>query len=314
MARSHESVDGGLELLLDTITNTFGSVLFITMLVAVLLRMTGRTSADREPVSKTEQARAEAQVAELSDEIDRLKATLDTLPTADPVMARLASDTAAAAQEIARVLTEDTTVSGEIVRSQERVAELERQAMKTAEELERVEELAAEQSKRRTQAEEMAVALAQLAVDLDRPVDPKKIVQVAQLPELTEQTKKQFAILIKYGRIYAWHVFDEDGNRRGPNPDHFMITPRPDGNLSVKARPDAGYIADGATIKQSLGRLLARFPPADWVVCTLVAEDSFAQFQTVKAALVDLGYQYEPTAVRAGEGVWDSGGVSVRAQ
>jgi hypothetical protein len=314
MARSHESVEGGLELLLDTITNTFGSVLFITMLVAVLLRMTGRTSADREPISKTEQARAEAQVAELSDEIDRLKAALDAMPPPDPVMARLASDTTAAAREIARVLAEDTTVSREIVRSQERVAELERQAMQSAEELERVEELATEQSKRRTQAEEMAAALTQLAVELDRPVDPKKIVQVAQLPELTEQTKKQFAILIKYGRIYVWHVFDEHGNRLGPNPDHFMITPRPDGNLSVKARPDAGHIADGATIKQSLARLLQRFPPADWVVCTLVAEDSFAQFQTVKAALVDLGYQYEPTAVRAGEGVWDSGGVSVRAQ
>jgi hypothetical protein len=314
MARSHESVEGGLELLLDTITNTFGSVLFITMLVAVLLRMTGRTAADREPISKTEQARAEAEVAEVSAEIDRLKAALDALPPPDPVMARITSDTAAAAQEIARVLTDDTTASVEIVRRQERIAELERQATQTAEELTRVEDIAAEQAKRRMQAETAAAALAQLAVELDRPVDPERIVQVAQLPELTEQNKKQFAILIKYGRIYAWHVFAEDGSRLGPNPDHFMITPRPDGNLSVKAKPDAGHIADAATIKQSLRELLQRFPPTGWVVSTLVAEDSFAQFQTVKAALVDLGYQYEPIPIRAGEGIWDAGGLNVRAQ
>ncbi|MCE9629117.1 MAG: hypothetical protein K8S94_00150 [Planctomycetia bacterium] len=314
MARSHESVEGGLELLLDTITNTFGSILFITMLVAVLLRMTGRTPADHEPVSKTEQARAEAQVVELSGEIDRLKAALDALPPPDPVMARLASDSTAAAQEIARVLTDDTTMSGEIVRSQDRIVELERQATQMAEEFTRTEERAAVQAKRRRQAEEASAALAELAVDIDRPVDPDKIVQVAQLPELTEQKKKQFAILIKYGRIYAWHLFDKDGNRLGPNPDHFMITSRSDGNLSVKAKPDAGHIADGATVKQSLRRMLQQFPPEDWVVSTLVAEDSFAQFQTVKAALVDLGYQYEPIVVRVGEGLWDTGGVSVRAQ
>lgn len=315
MARSGDSADNGLELLLDTITNTFGSVLFITMLVAVLLRMTSRSSVDREAVSRVEQARAEARVAELSAEIDRLKSNLDALPGPDPTMARLTSETAAIAREIARVLTEDTTISAEIVEMQERAAELDRRSRQTAAELSRIEALAAEEATRRVQAEEEAASLAQLAVELDRPVDPPRIVQVAQFPELTEQeNKKQFAIVVKYGRIYAWHVFDADGNRLGPNPDDFMITPRADGNLSVRARPEAGLIADSATVKHSLRKLLQRFPPEHWVVATLVAEDSFSQFQTVKAALVDLGYQYEPIAVRSGEGIWDSGGAGVHAQ
>lgn len=315
MARSRDSGDSGLELLLDTITNTFGSVLFITMLIAVLLRMTSHSSVDRESVSSVEQARAEARVTELSSEIDRLKSALDALPRPEPVMARLASDISAIAAEIALVLTEDTTISAEIVEMQERAAELDRSAAQTAAELSRIEALAAEEASRRVRAEEEAASLAQLAVELDRPVDPQKIVQVAQLPELTEQeNKKQFAIVVKYGRIYAWHVFDADGNRLGPNPDHFMITPRADGNLSVRARPEAGHIADGATVKHLLHELLQQFPPEHWVVATLVAEDSFSQFQTVKAALVDLGYQYEPIAVRSGEGIWDSGGVGVHAQ
>jgi hypothetical protein len=101
LAQAIRSVEGSLELLLDTITNTFGSVLFITMLVAILLRMSGHATQDREPTSKIEQARVAARAAELSAEIDRLKATLETLPYSDPAMPRIEADVARAMQETA---------------------------------------------------------------------------------------------------------------------------------------------------------------------------------------------------------------------
>lgn len=314
MARSRQSVEGSLDLLLDTITNTFGSILFITMLVAILLRMSGRSSGDQEPVSKTAQARAEARVGELTAEIDRLKTAIDALPADDPMLARIENEVTATAREASRVLAEDAATATEIVMDQERVAELQNQAAQTEKQLAQLEPVAKEQAERRKKAEERATELASLAVELDRPVDPNRIVQTATLPELIATKKEQFGLYMRYGRVYVMHRRGTDGERLGPNTDDFVVTSRPDGRQSAKARPDAGQIADGATIKTTLRAILQRFPPAEWVVAVIVNEDSFAQFQSVKSALVDLGYQYDPIIVRSDGGVWDSGGTSKRGQ
>lgn len=314
MARSRESVEGSLELLLDTITNTFGSVLFITMLVAILLRMSGRVTGEQEPVSKTAQARAEARVAESSAEIDRLKTALDALPASDPVLTQIESDVTAVVSETARVLAEDAAIAKEMVVDQERVAEIEQRAAEAEKLLSQLEPAAKEQADRRQKAEEKAAELARIAVELDRPVDPDRIVQTATLPELSATKKKQFGLFIKYGRVYVMHVWDANGERLHPNTDDFVIAARPDGTQSAKARPDAGQIADAATIRKSLSEILKRFPADRWVVAVVVNDDSFAQFQTVKTALVDLGYQYEPVIVRRNNGVWDFGGTGKRGQ
>jgi len=313
MGRSHESVEGSLELLLDTITNTFGSVLFITMLVAILLRMSGHATQDREPTSKIEQARAAARAAELLAEIDRLKATLETLPHSDPVLTRIEADVARAMQETAEALAQDTSIATETIAKQERIADLEQEATQIARDLKKIAPDAEEHATRREAADRRAAALAAIALELDRPVDPNRIVQTARLPELSATRKQSLGLLLKYGRLYLMHDWDESGNRLGPNSNHFVITKRADGRQAAHARPDAGHIADGATSKKTIREILRRFPSDKWYVQIVVNEDSFSQFQTVKESLVDLGYQYEPIPKRADGGVWDQGG-SARGQ
>ena len=83
MKRTKHHDEGSLDLLLDTITNTFGSILFITILVALLLRFSGHVSSRKVEVSKADQARAQARLTELSAEVNRLKATLDFIPQSD---------------------------------------------------------------------------------------------------------------------------------------------------------------------------------------------------------------------------------------
>jgi len=314
MARSRDTIDASLELLLDTITNTFGSVLFITMLVAVLLRMSGRSETQPPPISRTEQARTEARVAELSAEAERLKATLGSLPVTDSTLARVEADIVAGAQETTRLMAEDTALAVEIIRDQESTAALEQQVADTTRSLERIEPLADEEARRRRQAETEAAELAKAAVELDRPVDPTLIVQTAQLPELSPIQKAQIGLLMHYGRVYVMHEYGPAGERLGPSASDFVITTQPDGLQLAKARPDAGHIADGASINATLRQILARHSADKWVVFVIVHEDSFAQFQSVKAALVELGYQYEPITVRPGGGVWDSGGKTVLGQ
>lgn len=314
MPRSRDTVDASLELLLDTITNTFGSVLFITMLVAVLLRVSGQADADPHPLSKADQAKAEARAAELSDEVERLAKTLDSLPVLDPTMAGIEGDITSTTQNTVQALSEHSMIAAEIIRDQEKIAETERKIRETQHDLENIAPLADEQSSRRQKVESEASALAKAALELDRPVDPTQIVQTAHMPELTTTEKDQFGVFMRYGRLYVMHERGPAGQRLGPDPKYFLITSRPDGLQVAKARPDAGHIADAATVNDTLRQILGRYPADKWVIAIVVHEDSFAQFQTVKAALVNLGYQYEPITARAGDGVWDSGGHSKRGQ
>lgn len=314
MTRKHESVEGSLDLLLDTITNTFGSVLFITMLVAILLRTAGISDGNQDPISKTEQASAEAQISELTADIERLRATLASLPPADPTLARIDAEIAAVLQETARMLAEDAAVSAQTVADQERAAQLTKRLAEVRDKLDHLRPLAKEQAERREVAEKRAAELAKAAIALDRPVDPTRITQTARLPELAASKKEQFGIYMRYGRVYVMHEWGAAGERRGPNTRHFVITSRPDGGQSAQARPDAGFIADGATATKTIRDVLRNHPSDEWVVAVIVHEDSFAQFQTVKTALVDLGYQYEPIVVRKDKGVWDSGGTGKRGQ
>jgi hypothetical protein len=314
MARKHESVEGSLDLLLDTITNTFGSVLFITMLVAILLRTAGIASVAQESPSKVDQARAEARISELNAEVERLRLKLDSLPSADPALARVEAEITRLLEEMAQVLAEDAAVAAETTVDQERAAELKRKIVEAREKLERLKPLAQEQADRRKRAEERAAELAKAAIELDKPVDPTRITQTARLPELEPTKKEQIGIYMRYGRVYVMHAWGPGGERLGPNTEHFVVTSRSDGRQSARARPDAGYIADGSTVTKTLRNILRHHPAEAWVVALGVHEDSFSQFQAVKAALVELGYQYEPLIIRKESGLWDSGGTGKRGQ
>ena len=258
MTRKHESVEGSLDLLLDTITNTFGSVLFITMLVAILLRTAGILDEHREPASKTEQARAEARIIELTADCERLRVKIDSMPPPDPTVALIEAEIGSIMQDTARVLAEDAAVAAEAAADQERAADLTRKLAEVREKIDRLRPLVDEQAKRLRHAEERAAELARAAIELDRPVDPTRITQIARLPELAASKKEQFGIYMRYGRIYVMHEWGPAGERLGPNTQHFVITSRIDGRQSAQARPDAGFIADGATSTQMLRNILRR--------------------------------------------------------
>jgi hypothetical protein len=250
----------------------------------------------------------------MTAEVERLRAKLDSLPPADLNLARIEVEIATVLQETAGLLAEDAAVAAETAADQERAADLTRRLAEAREKLARLRPLAKEQAERRELAEKRAAELARAALELDRPVDPTRITQTARLPELAASKKEQFGIYMRYGRIYVMHEWGPAGERLGPNTRHFMITSRPDGGQSAQARPAAGFIADGATATKTIRDVLRNHPAHEWVVAVIVHEDSFAQFQTVKTALVDLGYQYEPIVVRKDKGVWDSGGTGKRGQ
>lgn len=305
MAR-RRSGEGSLDLLLDTITNTFGSILFLTMLVALMLRTTVTpTSVDStsppqdigKPLSALEQAQQSARVDELSAEIDVLTNALGAFEPEDPELARLQAAIVAVTNESRQLLQQDAAISGRIAENQRRITEATTEADEIEAAVATARKEATAQAERRRDAERDAAELARSALELDRQADVTGSVQTTITPILEQipaDTKRQVAIYLRYSRLYLMHRWGADGDRLGPNPDHFVIAPRPDGGLSARARPDAGVSVDDTAMRDELAALLQPFPPDRWIVAIVVYEDSFSQFQAVKQAIIGLGYQYEP--------------------
>jgi hypothetical protein len=316
MSRRRRNDDSSLELLLDTITNTFGGILFLAILVSLLLQSASptpeaATASTNTPLSAAEQATYEVALEDLQDQLSRLQqkrrtaenkpATTDT--RADDEAAALAAEIAEACEERARAGLE--------------TAAHQRARSATLEELSRLDERRSASTRRledakreRADAAAEAESLIQLRDKLERSSQASSIEQTAGMPTIHQTHKQQVAIYVRFGRLFLMHSW-RNGSRMGPNPAYFVVTP---GSPPVaRPKPGAGIPIQANTIDAELGKMLKDFPPAGWVVAIVVFGDSFEEFQIVKRSIVEKSYEYNPIPVKPGGSVFDSGGDS-RAQ
>lgn len=171
-----------------------------------------------------------------------------------------------------------------------------------------VRQQAAIEAERRQRAEAEAADLARSEIELDRPAEATGVVQTS-VPVLDHipPGERQVGLYLRYGRIYLMHQWGPDGERLGPNPDHFMITPRSADTQTARPRPGTGLLVGGPRLREELSGLLSPFPSKDWVVGFAVHQDSFGYFQAVKQALIELGYRYEPLPTGPNRSIQDSG-------
>ena len=313
MPRRDYSDQGSLELLLDTITNTFGCVLFISLLTAILVRLQPESvdSVENHPFD----AQALTQSAsDLQNDIQRTQRLLASLPTPDPNAAALQRKISSTTTAITESAAEETRLLQSIAEMQDQLINEEKRATDVAKKLETTIAVAEEIEDINEQLSEESAKLATDALQIDRPVDPQTIRQNAKLPVIETVDKRQFGLLLKYGRVYVMHEWTTDGVRLGPNAKDFIVTKDAQGNFTAIAKPDAGFIADAQTVRQNLENILAAHPPAEWAIAICTNLDSFSQYQTVKSSLIAMGYQYNPLEYDAIEsGIWDTGGAA-RAQ
>lgn len=327
--------DSSLELLLDTITNTFGGILFLAILVSLMLRSSGVPQdgdAQRgEPMSTAEQADLEVRLEDLRDMVERLQRTTKLAePFAPPVPSGTGDDIpdllgtlASKIDERARVTLataelqrKTSEAEAEMNRIKEKTAaamatqaaERESRARETVEMVEAATERHVTTAKRQQAAEAAAASLAGLRIDLDDAAEPAVIEQTAGLPELKETNKQQVALYVRFGRLFIMHAW-RNGQRAGPNPAQFVVFP---GNPPVaRPKPETGVPINRRSVGTEIGKLRQTFPPARWCVAVVVFADSFAEFQLLKKAIVDAGYEYNPIPLEADGSVLDSGGASI---
>jgi len=319
MRKQRRRDDGGsLELLLDTITNTFGGILLIAILLSLLLQTSSRTAiesaASSEPLSALEQAQLEERVTDLQQEAESLRRRVDEAPQQGDSEAdqALLDRLTAIAAEIEDAVTERAAAVRGTLESQRQTATANEQCDSLEQDQELADRKRSEAEQQLAAARQEAARLAEAAVQVDRVPEVTEIEQTVSLPDIRESPKRQVALYIRFDKIFMMHVW-RNGRRLGPNTHQFVVTGAPSGSgvqQVARPKPNAGIPVTQATVNAELAKLLRPFPRNDFAVSLVVFEDSFDVFQLIKAALVRSGYEYMPFPLSPGEAVVDFGGRS----
>jgi hypothetical protein len=316
MSRRRKGGDSSLELLLDTICNTFGGVLFLAMLVSLLLQMSRTRAAVAPPDLPPSPALTKAEVVRLSTEArelaEQLKLTWAELSRVRSLAARFAD--AGAVEGLEKLHSEQSRQRALEVRRAQLLAAIA--ADKTAaasvaaaahasRNTSRVAASEAEIAVRRLQqAEQRHKALAKTALILKDKVEKQNVVQsVGNAPRERETHNREFGVLLRYGRAYLTHF--HRGMDRVVNTRDFTVKPGLGVNTAT-AKPGAGLDVCAADADASLRQLLSNYPAADWYPCVIVYPDSYDAFQVLKSKLVNAGYEYR--VVPTNKAVGDHGG------
>ena len=296
MSRRKESTGDSLELLLDTICNMFGGIVFISLLVVVMLQTTAKPAPDVSPVEAIDPADLEI----LEGDLAKLRLERD----------RLAQARAAQVELIARLIPEDYDQKladlRELAREQ---AELEQKAQSLGESnLDRTRQVSEEQrslAADERKLEEARRELKSLEAEHEELLKRKtETLPVAEFrPGLT-----QVQVSICYDRLYIRHEW-VGGERAGPNLDDYFVSESDGESIRVHPKPTGGIPLDGSERSNSLiAARLRSFSPDEHQIAVTVWPDSYDSFRTLRALLAEAGFRYQILACRSTDSVVDRGG------
>jgi hypothetical protein len=272
--KRYQPPDGNtsLELLLDTICNTFGGILLISLLVAVLLNATSK-AVDNEVTSPKSQAellaaeiereRVERELEGLRESVDNQRAVTDALLPSDLI--EEAHKYQKAAQQHAELVTRKTTKVGDASQAQLRINELTRDT-----------------ADRKAKLAEARQQAAELDKELEKTVTSRS--REAAIPRLSEATTEQDVYFVVNQRLYGpW----EEGQFNRFNETDFILKVET-GKKILQPKPGGGIPIPSATDdKTALKKKLADVNKTSEHAVVLVWPDSFGEFDVVRQALAE---------------------------
>ncbi|MCG6155889.1 hypothetical protein [Rubinisphaera margarita] len=284
----------GLDLLLDTICNMFGGIVFISLLVVLLLQNSEDVSASREvEIDPREIELLQEDLRLARTELDRLQlARLQQLE----FLSRYVPD------DLQQRLEDLEDLSEQNFDLENRSQELREKNAETVIAIDETEKSL------RTSAElldELKVDVREMEKELSAAVEEQSV----SLPRAQrEYARRSLQLSIRFNRVFFRH--DPDQLTRGnsvPNLRDYVITEDEDQYYEVQVRPTAGIdLADRARARALLQSQLRRFPSSSWTISLTLWPESFGSFRTLREILTELGYSL--TAITPDTPVFDRGG------
>ena len=302
-----------LELLLDTVTNTFGGILFLALLVAILLQKTSPSpSTDDsnenqvEPLSSTAHAEMDVRVSALRDQITRLQDQLNNLeskipPSSDIETQELVERVKAVRSSITGALVDKAQSELDVAKLQKEISEIEDEQKKLEKKKQQVEEDNQSTASKLAAEEDESGKLDEGLASLVRTDKKNSLVQNVEMPVLKKTSNSDFAIYIRYQKLFI--PFNKGDNRLNTN--HFFAVGKPPVGYP---RPERGISLVDANVRNIISKVLTGFPPSSYYVPIIIYSDSFDYFQSIKKEVVALGYTYKVIAKEPGkQTIWRRG-------
>jgi hypothetical protein len=280
MSRKKSGNFDSLDLLLDTICNLFGGVLFIAMLVIVLLNLTGEQAAVQAPDSAAIEKLTSAQI-ELADS----QAELDSLRRAARENEELAKRFAD--PRVRDLLTQSTKKHSSLASV---TATHQTNLLEAGKKQDDVNRIATAMQAMQEALDKIKKQLA--AVDQQLKQEQQLRTRTVKLPRQKVTSKEQIAYLLKGGRLYAYTRRDSSGAVTRESGDTAETTsggitylePVPGGGTPVNPAGDtSGTVA----------ARLAGWDPNQHFIAICVWPDSFEHFPVVRQILVEDGFEYQ---------------------
>jgi hypothetical protein len=280
MARKPSSIDdGSLELLLDTICNTFGGVLFISMLVVILLNMSSEQAAVEPPDAAAQEklVRLEGELAASTEELEQLQTAVALQQrvidqVVDPDARQVLTDWQRQQGEFVRLLQARGVSLGHIGESQVETNDI---ALK----IKQMEDAAAAARRK----------LEDLQQQVEREISTRS--RTAKLPRVRTTSKTPVAMFLRGGRLTAFARVGAGGDLE-MNPAEVAV--RADAGVDyAEPVPGAGLAIDpDGRAKTAVEQKLRGYDPNRHFIHIFVWPDSFAHFGPVKDVMVARNFEY----------------------
>ncbi|NOX53718.1 MAG: hypothetical protein GXP27_04645 [Planctomycetes bacterium] len=297
-------------MLLDTICNTFGGVVFIALLIVLLLRSTVQrlpeAHQDSPPVHEVR--RVQAQLTELESELQAARQTQAeqarlTQLFAPEKVRELAGALRQRREEGQDLQQEVQAWTQQCEAAKKKLEELRTRLDDQEQETERIErELEVARAEREAMRQRLEELVHQRSRELKTPV-----VHSSGL-------KQSVGLIVRYSRLYVWHKYDRHGNRLGLNTDEFTVVGReklPTGQSALITRPipTRGVpLNDSPDSKVRVRQRLQQFDSDQHYLTVCLREDSFDSFRHLRDVIVALGFEYRLMLLEDDTAIVDRGG------
>jgi hypothetical protein len=287
--RANDSADS-LELLLDTITNAFGGILFLTILMTMQLRLS-RPKIEVTAVPEAEQHEIIELESQLAAVIAELELLQKSVSVQDEARARLIDPELEMQFADLRERRRRREQLDQLIRQSRHDASQEQVAIDDLGRRER--ELDAQRTTAGSQ-----VASAMQALEAER----RKRTQTMVPPRTRSSAKLECGMVLRYDRAYLEYQMESGLFDQELNLADFVVIGEEKGHLIVTPKPWAGLpVQKSSEFTARLASKLTAYPADRWYICVMAWEDSFDKFHEFKQGLLDLGYEFRILPAEVGD-------------
>ncbi|WP_437193409.1 hypothetical protein [Planctomicrobium sp. SH527] len=281
MKRRRSPPANSLDLLLDTICNTFGGIIFIALLVVLLLLISGNPEAAPSPAQEAEVLAISHQLATDSELKLRLQSSLEkqmgtiSKLTSDDLKETLGNYQ----EEINRNASLKTSLAG-VHKKLQVIAQ-------------HAQEMSQERKDHQSRLNTIQLQIEDLKKTLFTQRDSRR--KTLEMPIVrTAGLKRQIIIVLQYNRLYIWHRYSSDGTREGLNTDDFLILSNETRGSITTPNPVAGIpLNQTEESKRQIVQKLSRFRPGQNYLAVIVRPDSYGSFQHLREIFTTLNLEYD---------------------